>query len=165
MGRGFVAIGIYHGKTSINLGTLWRSAHAFGAELLFTVGRRYERCEASDTTHARRHVPLLHFTSVDDLRAHLPWSTPLIGIELIEAATPIRAFAHPERAAYLLGAEDHGLSPEVLACCHATLVLPGRYCLNVASAGTIVLYDRWLRGVMPYGSRPPKRSALTLQEA
>lgn len=164
MKRGFVAIGIYHGKAAVNLGTLWRSAHAFGAELIFTVGRRYERCEASDTTHARRHVPLIHFSSIDDLRAHLPWSTPLIGVELDDLAMPIRTFAHPERAAYLLGAEDHGLPQEVLARCHATLVLPGRYCLNVASAGTIVLYDRWLRGVTSYGSRPAKRAALTLQE-
>ena len=55
---------------------------------------------------------------------------------------------HPERAAYLLGAEDHGLSPAVLAMCHRIVVLPGRHCLNVAVAGSLILYDRWLRGAL-----------------
>ena len=39
----FYGIGIVNTKTEANIGTLWRSAHAFGASFIFTVGRRYRR--------------------------------------------------------------------------------------------------------------------------
>jgi tRNA G18 (ribose-2'-O)-methylase SpoU len=142
--RGYFAIGIFHGKTAANLGTLWRAAHAFNASMLFTVGRRYER-QASDTTKAWRHVPLFNYTDIDDLVAHLPHACPLVAVELAPTACDVRAFVHPERACYLLGAEDHGLTPAAIARCHRIVQLPGERCLNVATAGSIVLYDRWLK--------------------
>ena len=40
---GYCGIGIENGKAEVNLGTLWRSAHIFGAVFLFTVGRRYRQ--------------------------------------------------------------------------------------------------------------------------
>ena len=137
---GYCPIGVYHPKKAVNVGTLWRSAHALGAAGIFTIGRRYDR-QASDTTAAFRHVPLTHYATVDDLRDHLPFGCPLIGVETT-GDVPSAAYAHPERACYLLGSEDHGLPPDVLAACHAVLRLPGAYCLNVAVAGSLVLYDR-----------------------
>jgi tRNA G18 (ribose-2'-O)-methylase SpoU len=139
--RGFCGIGVYHPKTAINVGTLWRTAHALGASWMFTVGRRYER-QAADTSKAWRHLPLFNFATLDDLCAHLPYSCPLVGVELDERAVSLAEFSHPERACYLLGAEDHGLPPGVLDRCHAVIQLPGAHCLNVAVAGSIVLYDR-----------------------
>lgn len=41
MKRGYFGIGIYHTKNVLNVGTLWRSAHNFGASFIFTVGMRY----------------------------------------------------------------------------------------------------------------------------
>lgn len=141
-GRGFFGIGIIHGKSQPNLGTLWRSAHSFGADLLFTVGARYTP-QASDTTKAWRHVPLFNFTDVDDLVAHLPFACRLIGVELCDGAHALPTYKHPETACYLLGAEDHGLSPATLGRCHERIVVPAAArCLNVATAGSIVLYDR-----------------------
>lgn len=140
--RGFWGIGIYHSKTPANIGTLWRSAHAFGAAFIYTVGRRYER-QPSDTTNAHSSIPLYNFTDIADLVAHLPMGCPLIGVELSPKATPLAQFKHPERACYLLGAEDHGLSERELAECHRVVVITGgKACLNVASAGTVVMYDR-----------------------
>ena len=140
--RGFCAIGVMHSKTPQNVGTLWRSAHAFGAAFVFTVGARYER-QCSDTTKAWRHVPLFTFADLDDLRAHLPYSCPLIGVELDSRSRPLHKFSHPETACYLLGAEDHGLTADERAACHYLVEVPGpAYCLNVAVAGSIVLYDR-----------------------
>lgn len=145
--RGFFGIGICHGKTKANLGTLWRSADLLGAAFVFTVGARYKQ-QSSDTTKAWRHVPLHHYETVDDLVRHLPHSCPLVGIELDERAIELSGFSHPERAAYLLGAEDHGLTKDEIAACHSLVQLPGRYSMNVAAAGTVVMYDRHVkRGV------------------
>mgnify|MGYP003333227676 CR=1 FL=1 len=139
--RGYFGIGVEHNKSAQNIGTLWRTAYAFDASLLCTIGRRYDR-QVTDTVKAMNHVPLQHFTAFDDFCGALPFECQLIGVELDPRAKPLRAFHHPERAFYLLGAEDHGLSNAARAKCHSLIVLPGRHCLNVAVAGSIVLAHR-----------------------
>jgi len=142
LSRGFCGIGIFHSKTPVNVGTLWRSAAILGADFIFTVGRRYDH-QPSDTMKAWRHIPLWHFSDLDDLR--VPRDCKLVGIELDKRARPIHTFAHPERAVYLLGAEDRGLSKEAIARCHSLVCLPGEWSMNVAVAGSIVLHDRAVR--------------------
>lgn len=145
MGRGYFGVAVYHPKHDVNVGGLWRSTIAYGGVFTATVGRRYTT-EASDTTKAQLHNPLFHFADLDDLTAHLPDGCPLVGVELDPRATPLGAFAHPERALYLLGAEDHGLPPGVLDRCHHLVSVPSAvtWSLNVAVAGSIVLADRFM---------------------
>lgn len=146
MERGYFGIGVWHPKTDVNVGTLWRSASSFGAAFIFTVGRRYKE-QASDTGKSRLHTPLFHFDELDDLLAHLPHACPLVGLEEDDRSRDLRAFTHPERACYLLGAEDHGLPSSVMDACHHVLQIEGAsMCLNVAVAGSIVLWDRVARG-------------------
>lgn len=140
--RGFYGIGIWHPKREHNVGTLLRTANIFGAAFVFTVGKRYTQ-QASDTMKTPRHIPLFHFTDIIDLREHLPHGCPLVGIELTEEAQALSHHRHLPQACYLLGAEDAGLSNAVLDLCHTTLRLPGKYSMNVAVAGSIVIYDRW----------------------
>lgn len=119
MKRGYFGIGIQNTKTEMNVGTLWRSAHILGAAFIFTIGHRYKR-QSSDTTKAWKTIPLYHFTTFDDFYKSMPHDCMLIGVELDERAIGIEKFYHPERCIYLLGT----------------------YCLNVAVAGSIVMYDR-----------------------
>lgn len=143
--RGFFGIGIFGAKTAHNIGTLWRSANCFGASFIFTVGRRYHH-QASDTLKTPLHVPLYNYADMDDLIAHLPHGTRLIGVELDEAAAPLTAFAHPQQACYLLGAEDTGLSRDAAKRCHTLVQIEGASrCLNVAVAGSIVMHHRVTR--------------------
>jgi tRNA G18 (ribose-2'-O)-methylase SpoU len=142
-GRGFHAIGVYHPKTELNVGSLWRSAHLYGAAFVFTVGRRYEK-QASDTTRTMNHTPLFHFADITDLVEHLPYSCPLVGAEITPDAVPLAGFVHPERAAYLLGAEDHGLPPAVIGRCHRIVRVEAQEpeSMNVACAGSVLLWHR-----------------------
>lgn len=137
----YFGIGIEHPKTEFNIGTLWRSAHIFGASFIFTVGARYRK-QSSDTLKAWQDIPLLNYSDFDDFYAHMPYSCRLVGIELDRRSVPIRGFLHPQRCVYLLGAEDHGLSRKALDACHMLVQLPGRSCLNVAAAGSCVMFDR-----------------------
>lgn len=143
MTRGFFAVGIYGGKTPANLGTLWRTAHSYGAALVFTVGKRYER-QASDTCNTPAHIPLIHYSDINDLVEHLPHGCPLVGVELDPRATPLGAYQHRLQAAYLLGAEDNGLPAKVLGRCHDLIVIESArsWSLNVAITGGIVLHHR-----------------------
>jgi tRNA G18 (ribose-2'-O)-methylase SpoU len=140
-GRGYFGIGIEGCKTAANLGTLWRTAYTFGAAFVFTVGARFHR-EPSDTVKSWRHLPVFHYPDMDVLLNQAPSEARVIGIEMDERAVPLGAFGHPQRAIYLLGAEDHGLSKSTLERCHGLVQLPGRVCLNVAVAGALVMYAR-----------------------
>jgi len=141
MTRGFFEIGIYRGKTPANVGTLWRSAFQMGAHGIFTVGRRYPK-QASDTVKAYRHIPCREFLDFDALLAGLPFSCPIVAVEM--GGRPLEQFNHPESAIYLLGAEDHGIPASVLSRCHHIVSLPSirTESYNVAVAGSLVMYDR-----------------------
>lgn len=139
--RGYYGIGIENTKTEINVGTLWRSAKIFNASFIFTIGKRYKK-QASDTLKAYRHIPFYQYDNFEQFYNAIPYDCRLIGVELNPKAKQINNFVHPERAIYLLGAEDNGISKEALAKCQAIIQLPGEYCLNVAVAGSIVMYDR-----------------------
>lgn len=139
--RGYYGIGIERGKSPLNIGTLWRSAFVYGAAFIFTIGKRYPH-QASDTLNTWKHVPLYEYADVDDFALHRPIECPLIVVELDERAVPLVTFKHPERAIYVLGAEDNGVSKSLRSRAQVIVQLPGRFCLNVAVAGSIVQYDR-----------------------
>lgn len=144
--RGYFGMAVWHPKSEVNIGTLWRTAFLYDAAFIATVGRRYEK-QASDTPGVGNHVPLQHYSDIDDLVDHLPNSCPLIGIELDERARPLTHFSHPQRGLYLLGAEDHGLPKKVLDRCHQVVQIPGvrPWSMNVSVAGSIIMYDRFAK--------------------
>jgi tRNA G18 (ribose-2'-O)-methylase SpoU len=139
--RGYFAIGAERISKSLNVGNLMRSAHGFGASFTFTVGAMYQAREAAaDTSKGLQHLPHYSWSSIDDMV--LPQGCRLVGIELIDEAIELPSFRHPLRAAYVLGPERGSLSPEMLARCDYTVKIPTTFCINVAMAGAIVMYDR-----------------------
>ncbi len=141
--RGYFGIGAEGISKPMNLGNLIRSAHAFGASFVFLVDMHYTAESAlSDTSLAEYQLPLYRFPSVDALV--LPRSCVLIGIELLDEAIELPSFRHPLNAAYVFGPERGSLSPEMLARCAHIVRIPTRFCINLAVAGAIVMYDRML---------------------
>jgi len=141
MNRGYCGIGMYSPKTSMNLGTLWRSAYCLGADFIFTIGDRYKK-QCSDTVKAYRHIPYWRFEDSIDFQKHIPYDCHLVCVELTESARSLKTFVHPERAIYLLGPEDGNIPLELLVKAQHIVRFDSKHCLNVASAGTVVLYDR-----------------------
>lgn len=138
--RGYTGIAMWHPKTRHNWGTLMRTAQILGVDFIATIGQRFPK-QASDTMKSYRHVPVFQFQDIDDLINHLPFGCKLVAVETT-GATDLKDFKHPERACYLLGAEDHGLDDPTLARCHDIVKLAGDRSMNVAVAGSIVLYHR-----------------------
>ncbi|GAA0871044.1 hypothetical protein GCM10009117_01890 [Gangjinia marincola] len=145
--QGFFGIGIQNGKTPENLGVLWRSAQNMGASFIFTIGNRYAK-QASDTHKAVGAMPYFHYDNFEDFYAHLPKGALLIGVELTDKAQPLESFQHPRRCVYLLGAEDHGLTKEAIEKSHRLVKFNSTLSLNVSVAGSIVMYDRGLKGTV-----------------
>ncbi len=137
----FFGIGIQNGKTPENLGVLWRSAQNMGASFIFTIGNRYAK-QACDTHNAVKSMPYYHYDTFDDFFKNLPKGVRLVGVELDETAKDLETFKHPRRCAYLLGAEDHGLSKKAIEKSHFLIKFKSTLSLNVAVAGSIIMYDR-----------------------
>ena len=139
--RGFFAVGAEGISKPMNLGNLVRSAHAFGASFVFLVNAEYGvRKSSSDTSQAEFQLPVYDFASADALS--LPRGCRLVGCELVDDAVDLPSFRHPLQAAYVFGPERSSLSPAMLARCHHVVRIPTRFCINLAVAGAVVMYDR-----------------------
>ena len=150
--RGYFGVGVEGVSKPMNLGALLRSAHAFGASFAFTVGAAFDARAVgrADTSDTAANLPLHAFADVGALA--LPLGCRLVGVELIEDAIDLPSFRHPARAAYVLGPERGSLSPELLARCDWVVRIPSSFCVNLAMAGAIVMYDR----VRCLGRFPPR---------
>lgn len=150
--RGYFAIGVERISKQMNLGNLMRSAHAFGASFVFTINAHYRLAEAkSDTSKAVGHLPLYNWACVQEMQ--LPEGCKLVGIELLDDAIDLPSFRHPLRAAYVLGPERGSLSAELRAHCKYIVKIPTSFCINVAMAGAIMMYDR-VRSLGRFAPRP-----------
>lgn len=150
--RGYFAIGGERTSKALNLGNLMRSAHGFGASFTFTIGATYKALEAyADTSKGQLHLPHYNWRGLEEMA--LPQGCVLVGIELVDDAIDLPSFRHPLRAAYVLGPEMGSLSPPLLARCQHVVKIPTRFCINVAMAGAIVMYDR-VRSLATFADRP-----------
>lgn len=112
-----------------------------GASFIFTIDKKYKP-QSSDITAAWTKIPLYHYKSFNDFKDNLPFSTKIVGVEMGEQSVSLGMFKHPDAAAYLLGNEQCGLQANITDQCHELIKLPGDFSLNVAVAGSIVMYDR-----------------------
>lgn len=150
--RGYFAIGAERMSKALNLGNLMRSAHAFGASFTFTIGATYQALEArADTSKGQWHLPHYDWATLDDMQ--LPRGCDLVGVELTEDAIDLPSFRHPLRAAYVLGPERGSLSDVLLSRCDHVVKIPTAFCINVAMAGAIIMYDR-VKTLAHFAERP-----------
>ncbi len=143
MKKGYYGIGIFETKETTNVGTLWRSAQNFGADYIFTIGARYKK-QRTDTCKTWRNIPLFEYKNWEDFLNHIPREAELVFVEQTEDAKPLETYSHPKQAIYVLGAEDHGVPIQFMRG-HRKVQIDTPMCLNVAVAGSIVMYDRKIK--------------------
>ena len=140
--RGYFGIGVEGISKAMNVGSIFRTAHAFDAGFVFTVGATYSVSEGgrADTSNTLNHTPFYEFPKLGSLV--LPEKCSLVGVELIEDSIDLPSFRHPARAAYVLGPERNSLSPEMVDRCEFVVKIPMQFCVNVSVAAAIIMYDR-----------------------
>ncbi|TVR99030.1 MAG: TrmH family RNA methyltransferase [Rhodospirillales bacterium] len=140
--RGYFGIGMEGVTKAMNVGSLFRTAHAFGASFVFTVAAAYPRAEGrkADTSRTEGQVPFYAFPDPEALV--LPQDCVLVGVEILDDAIELPSFRHPRRAAYVFGPERGALSPALAVRCRHLVRIPTRFSVNVGIAGAILMYDR-----------------------
>lgn len=127
-----------------NVGTLVRTAHAAAAAEVILLGDREWNVAAARTADLYTAVVQLD-ADVDAFRAHLDrrgWN--LVAVELATSSVNLFDAVYPDRPCFLLGAELGGVPQELLDDATAIVQIPqwGLVpCLNLAVAGSIVVYD------------------------
>lgn len=131
-----------------NLGTLWRTADAFGADgllLLPGCADPWSPKTLRATMGACFRLPVWEGT-LEDLTGLLARSAvPLYAAALRDDTEDIRSVPLGS-AAVVIGSEGRGVSQPVLDACRATLKIPMRdrcESLNAAVAASVVLWEGW----------------------
>jgi tRNA G18 (ribose-2'-O)-methylase SpoU len=142
--KGYFGIGVERVSKAMNVGALFRTAHAFGASFVFTVDAQYARRVGgkADTADSTLSLPHHDFARLEDMR--LPVGCRLIGVEIADDAIELPSFRHPRQAAYVLGSEREGLSKEMASLCDFVVRIPTRFSVNLSVAGALVMYDRMI---------------------
>ncbi|MES9861297.1 MAG: RNA methyltransferase [Candidatus Thiodiazotropha sp. LLP2] len=141
MSQSNVTIGLVNPKSPINVGSVLRAAGCFQVNAIFYTGERYDRAKRfqTDTKSTALQIPL---TGVTSLLENTPKDHCLVCVELVEGATPLPDFVHPENAYYVFGPEDGTLTQATIDRADAVVYIPTTGCLNLAATVNIVLYDR-----------------------
>ena len=134
-------IALTNPKSSSNVGGAMRAAGCYDAQKVVYSGDRFNRAVrlAADTQKVHEIVPLMHY---DDLVTALEPGMKLICVDLIEGATPLPNFEHPENAMYLFGPEDGTIKQQVINKADAVVYIPTIGCMNLAASVNVVLYDK-----------------------
>jgi len=152
--RGYFAIGAEKISKANNFGNLARTGHGFGASFCFTIKSDLgDKLVKADTSKALTNIPYYDWGNWDEMA--LPNGCQLVGVELTNDAIELPSFRHPTQAAYILGPERASLSPQILERCDHVIKIPTSFCLNVATAGAIVMYDR-IATLGKFAPRPVK---------
>jgi tRNA(Leu) C34 or U34 (ribose-2'-O)-methylase TrmL len=135
-------LAIINPKSPQNMGSILRAAGCYQAQSIRYTGERYTRAKAfsTDTKNAHLDIPVTQVDNIIDSVAdkHLV----KVAVELVEGATPLPLFKHPENALYVFGPEDSSMEQSVVDMCDHVVYVPTVGCMNLAATVNVLLYDR-----------------------
>jgi len=142
------AIIMYNPKYPHNVGAAVRACSCFDSNLIVFSGDRVSlepsgkkgyRLPREERMKGYKHVKL-----INDEYPFNRFSKDVIpvAVEVRENAEILPHFIHPKNAVYVFGPEDGSIPQIYLKHCQRFLVIPNPFCLNLAAAINVVLYDR-----------------------
>jgi len=138
-------VAIENWQHDMNIGSIVRSANAFGAESVHIIGRKRWNKRGAMVTDRYQHV-LQH----PDVDTFLAWAKdaklPVIGIDNVPGSVIIETFDFPARCVLLFGQEGPGLSAEAIAASDTVVEISqfGSTRSINASAAAAVTMHAWI---------------------
>lgn len=146
-GRGVtLEIAIENLERDFNMGTIVRSANAFGVRTVHIIGRRQWNKRGAMATDKYLHVRY-HQTVADFILAMRQSQRCIVAVDNIPGSTPLNDTKLEETTVFVFGSEGGGLSPELVASAEKTVAieqLGSTRSINVGVAAGIAMYE-WLR--------------------
>lgn len=139
-------VAIENWQHDMNIGSIVRSANAFGAAAVHIVGRRRWNKRGAMVTDRYQHVQ--HHATIAEL---LDWAReqelPVIAVDNVPGSVPIETFELPERCILLFGQEGPGLSEEAVAAASAVVEITqfgSTRSINASAAAAVTMHS-WVR--------------------
>jgi len=139
-------VAIENWQHDMNIGSIVRSANAFGAAEVHIIGkRRWNRRGAMVTDryqHVRHHPDVASFADWAAAAA-----IPILAIDNVPGSVPVDRAELPERCVLLFGQEGPGLSAEALAAASGVAEITqygSTRSINASAAAAVVMYE-WCR--------------------
>lgn len=135
-------VAIENWQHDMNIGSIVRSANAFGAATVHIIGRKRWNKRGAMVTDRYQHV--IHHDTVADF---VGWaqraSLPIIAIDNVPGSVIIETFALPERCVMLFGQEGPGLSAEAIQAADAVVEISqfgSTRSLNASAAAAVAMH-------------------------
>jgi tRNA(Leu) C34 or U34 (ribose-2'-O)-methylase TrmL len=138
---GSCAIGLQSPRKNVNIGSVFRAAGCFGANMIAIAGKQIERA-GTDVNKDYMTTPVLQ---VEELRSAIPYCYVPVAIELVDSAVSLVDYVHPPQAFYIFGGENMTLGRKTLEYCRDVVYIPTDGSLNLAMCVNVVLYDRLMK--------------------
>lgn len=138
-------IAIENLERDFNMGSIVRTANAFGVRYVHIIGSRQWNKRGAMATDKYLHA--IYHRTVDDFIAYLKDSRQIIIVDNIDGATDIQKTELSEQCVLVFGSEKSGVSDELKMVADTTVAirqLGSTRSLNVAAAAAIAMYE-WTR--------------------
>jgi len=139
-------VAVENWQHDFNIGTVVRNANAFLAHTVHIIGRKRWNKRGAMVTDRYQHIE--YHESVDVFAA---WADskalPIIGIDIIDTATPIETNPLPDMCVLVFGQEGPGLSDDMVTACarvHLITQFGSTRSINVGVASGIAMHE-WAR--------------------
>lgn len=144
-GRGVeLEIAIENLERDYNMGTIVRTANAFGVRTIHIIGRRQWNKRGAMATD--KYLRVEYHADVEAFFSKTQGKTR-IAVDNLPSAVDLRAASLPLNSILIFGSESAGLSGKMLAACTSTVQIPqlgSTRSINVGVAAGILMYE-WLR--------------------
>ena len=144
------AVLLINPKYPFNVGGAVRACAALGSERLHWTGDRVgfnKQVLPSEEKKEYRQQSVQFSHETDALEQLKKEGYSPVAVEIKDEAENIFYFEHPDKAVYVFGPEDGSLDREIYQQCHRFVFIPTHFCLNLAAAVNVILYDRRIKGM------------------
>ncbi|TBN58060.1 rRNA methyltransferase [Glaciihabitans arcticus] len=135
-------VAIENWQHDMNIGSIVRSANAFGADTVHIIGRKRWNKRGAMVTDRYQHV--LHH---EDVAAFTAWAAgeelPVIAIDNVPGSVLLETYALPKRCVLLFGQEGPGLSAEAIAASEAIVEISqfgSTRSINASAAAAVAMH-------------------------
>jgi tRNA G18 (ribose-2'-O)-methylase SpoU len=135
-------VAIENWQHDMNIGSIVRSANAFGASAVHIIGRRRWNKRGAMVTDRYQHV--LHH---EDVAAFIAWahgqSLPVVAIDNVPGSVIIETYPFPRECVLLFGQEGPGLSAEALTAADAVVEISqhgSTRSINASAAAAVAMH-------------------------